>query len=182
MPDKRYGPKGWPLAFGAHCTAADHVMLCRQTMFDDLSFYDVTTKEWCYVETSGNKPCARSGMGKYSGPIRFISCTSLFHQGVGALHMWGVVALVDFSRAYCCLAPRQSISVGTLHISHAYSGDGSRLLKQWVLIAGVASDGERALMVGGWTISLHTKSLPLADVWQYDFDEGYWIQVRSLHE
>lgn len=114
MSDKLYGPSGWRLAFSAHCICADHVIMCRQTMFDDLNFYDVTAKEWSYVESSGNKPCARSGMGKYSGPVRSSSCTSLFHQCVGALHNLGGCGLGGFSRAYCCLAPLQSISMSTL--------------------------------------------------------------------
>ena len=47
-----------------------------------------------------------------------------------------------------------------------------------VLVAGVASDGERTLFLGGWTTArLRTKYLVLADVWEYHCSEGCWIQV-----
>ena len=49
--------------------------------------------------------------------------------------------------------------------------------------AGVASDGKRAVIVGGWTNARKgAHKLPfwwLADVWEFHFDLGCWIQVRT---
>ena len=61
-------------------------------------------------------------------------------------------------------------------------GGWQRNPERLIFVAGVASDGNRALIVGGWTtVRQPLKCVSLADVWELHVAEGCWIQVCCPH-
>lgn len=71
-----------------------------------------------------------------------------------------------------------------LHFWQHGNDNSAKVFNSRLLHAGVASNGERAVIVGGWTNARpHPKGakkyLWLADVWEYYFAEDCWIQVCS---